>query len=485
MKLDRVVLSCALVVSSGCGAKNDSAPPDAFQHAITVKASERHFSPSGESISPSKSSVRQSYLRDAAGGFDGMLGGTRDGDTAVIDARDGVLYLGISDNGDSGLEFVVGPRDQVDASVIRRGRATSLDLGTVTASFTGLVAWRGGDRLEAIAPSLDTDTGIGFLPAPTIGVTSIGPVTGASEFRVRASLGDDLWVLQQHTDSVANVSYTNIESALHRSDIEQTTNTADVGGAFTTLDLQHLDLDVQLSQFAALASTTPSMLSPRATVFVQAYGMPELLTVPLSDFAGNANGLPLMSMDLKFAQADPVVASLPFGNPFPSAWPAYVAFLMDGLPGGYTLPGATTPLVFRGKQYLELPLGDAGAGPIAPMIGPAHDLLVDARPPHQATQISVTPTLSWQPPTLGSARGYAIDLFELSLAPGGAVMTRQLARLLTVDTTVQVAPKILQPGKTYFYTVTAMSGDLDVLAAPRVKHGAYGANSVPSDSFTL
>ena len=52
------------------------------------------------------------------------------------------------------------------------------------------------------------------------------------------------------------------------------------------------------------------------------------------------------------------------------------------------------------------------------------------------------------------------------------------------QTSVQVVPGLLEVGKTYFYQVVALSGDIDVRASPHMVNGPLSISRVLSGKFT-
>jgi spore maturation protein SpmB len=82
---------------------------------------------------------------------------------------------------------------------------------------------------------------------------------------------------------------------------------------------------------------------------------------------------------------------------------------------------------------------------------------------------------------------YVVTLHALSLMSAGPdtlVSSSTVAQFFTTETSVQVVPKLLQAGKSYFYGVTALTGSVDIKMAPHLVHGAFGASRVLSEQFT-
>lgn len=163
-----------------------------------------------------------------------------------------------------------------------------------------------------------------------------------------------------------------------------------------------------------------------------------------------------------------------------------VRLTMNSFPGVYAVPGATQVLVVQGLQYVEMPLDMVRTTPLVPMIGPALGLLIDGNPPSRTAPVSETPTLTWQPPAVGSASAYVVSIHELALQGAGDTRgyDRVVAQFFTTETTVQVVPKVLVASKAYFYGVTAVTGSVDIKSAPYLAQGTIGASTVLSGQFT-
>jgi hypothetical protein len=79
--------------------------------------------------------------------------------------------------------------------------------------------------------------------------------------------------------------------------------------------------------------------------------------------------------------------------------------------------------------------------------------------------VGTGPTLSWQPPALGTPSGYIVTLYYLVPA-GTGTSYNVLAIFRTTQAGMQLPSGSLTPGYTYVFKVTAIQQNRDMLAAP-------------------
>jgi hypothetical protein len=482
--VDRVVRFWIPLIAAGCGHGSGSttAEPDAGttpRRTIMATAVERHYTALGETTNVIGSAVVSVSTRDATGGFHpgGFL---LTGNVFTITVDDGLVYLELRGEFQAQREFIVDPADQVEAGSLIVGDFIAGPGAPLTYGGDGLLPWRGDDSLVAVCPNAAATRFPGAgSPLVQLNATTFGPsVVNDLPRLISAARGDVLWILQQRRDSVDGVSYRHYERTLEKPSIEQTPgSTVDVQGSFIAPAADQLDLDVRLSQFAAVAGVAPDKLKASLNVVYQPFGMPRT-------FGTVGDSRDLVELDLSQLSQDKVI-SLPFGNPFPSGFALYVELQVNTTTKDYALPG-TRPLVLGGGLYLEAPLGEAEAAPLVPLIGPVSGLFVDGAPAGQAAHVSQTPTLAWQAPAPGKASGFVVDVFRLSVPQGSSFTNLEdTARFFTTQTSLQIPPGVLQTGQTYFFEVTALSGGIDVRSAPHHVTGAYSASRTLSDRFTL
>jgi hypothetical protein len=399
----------------------------------------------------------------------------------TVSVNDGLVYLELHTTVQFPRELIVDPRDNIDVSALVAGRPLVFAPGPETALSVGgdsLVPWQALDSLTVTCPNLGARRDV----RPAVDVTGLTAIaaftTEIAPVPVQASLGDDLWVLQRRFTDASNVQSLHYIAALHRADVDQAPGmTADATGTFAPLAESVLTMDLRLSQFATVAGVTAADVHGRVALEYQPLGLPR-------GFGTELDSRDLATFDLAKVLQDGALA-LSYGNPFPSSWPTYVELSTSSTQVDLALPG-TPPFKLSGGLSVEMPLADAQRAPIVPMVGPVRDLRIDGMPVAQATQVSETATLDWQPPTVGTVAGYTVEVYSLTASSGPTPFTLfdQVARLYTAQPTVQLVPGLLSTGKTYFYQVTALAGGIDVLAAPHLVTGPLGASRTLSAKFT-
>jgi hypothetical protein len=467
-------------MAGGCGGSEDApTPPDVTRRIINVAAVDRDYTARGVTEQILGSALGQVYVRDAAGEFQDVSYGRLDGSTFRVEVDDGLVYLEIRGHNQFGSEFIVGPRDDVDAGSVTPGRGSTEPSAPLRLGGGGLLPWQGTDTIVLHGPNIRATR---FLVTLTVapGATMFGPfVSDPFSTRISAAQGDEIWILQERGDNVDGVRYRHYERTLYKANIEQPPgNTTDATGTFVAPAAEQLDIDVRLSQFAATAGVDPSILGASAKLVYQPYSLPR-------SFGAVHYVHPLVDLDLSMISQDKVI-SLPYGNPFPSSWDTHLELSTSTGKVNYAFPG-TAPVLLGGGLYLEMPIGEAEAAPLVPRIGFVRDLVIDGKPTDQATNVSETATIAWQAPALGSASGYAVDLYELELRqdtnPAYTSLV-EVARFFTTTTSLQLPPGLLRTGRTYFFKVNAFSGGIDVLSSPHRVTGAYGSSTVLSSKFS-
>jgi hypothetical protein len=155
----------------------------------------------------------------------------------------------------------------------------------------------------------------------------------------------------------------------------------------------------------------------------------------------------------------------------------------------YQLSAAVQPCMVIVTDVCAYSLTQPDAShPIAPIISPVQTPTVNGLPMFSnITGATVTPTLAWTAPALGSPQLYLVQVYQLA-APG-ATTTNSLAAQMYLDggtTSVKLPSGILAPGNTYFFLITASQDPTyDPTAAPfRNFHFPYGSSQVASGMVT-
>ena len=121
--------------------------------------------------------------------------------------------------------------------------------------------------------------------------------------------------------------------------------------------------------------------------------------------------------------------------------------------------------------FLEF-LRPASAGPVAPVLGPPHAPALNGRDAFAPQAgVGLQPTISWSPPSLGTATSYVvkIDLLSSGTPPPGL---QEVTISVYTANSVQVPAGFLQPGRQYAATITAVSAPWDTLDRAPLRFGA-------------
>jgi hypothetical protein len=325
---------------------------------------------------------------------------------------------------------------------------TALDL-----RVSGLVPWQPADILRLSAPN-------GSIPAEDLRLstaTDFGgslPQPGATQFDVRVSRfvtlldgaqGDSLWV-QQLSESPGidgGHAFTRVVRSFHQPAVPLTPGQAiplDVGltggnERSVSFSLDVAAFETQLRGAHAKSGGLRSInwaigARPGAEPFARLGSAPELA------FASTSIDVPLAPYTVSFLDA------------FPEHW-RRVAHVSSSTQVRLTSGAATySSTLFLGRyDTLE---GLTEAGTLAPRLGPVRNLRINGQSASDGlTGVGSTPTVSWDPPELGTATRYFIHVTPL----GGSLR----AHVVTSETQVRL-PLGLVPGTQFLVKVTATRG---------------------------
>jgi hypothetical protein len=477
-------LACLVAGFAGCdeGGPGYQNPPDAGTNLITVRLVDTYHSAAGDE------DVAERTLPQAQG----PRAWVQQGDAPPryveygVDQGEGIYqlhfpegraYAGCRDN------VVVDAEGTIDfgSSYVGRADAEYAASGTVLRlSGDGLAPWRATDDVLVVAPNA---SGFGFafsgagLPALDGTVITALDLDWTYEGLVDATRGDELWALQESYDVLDDVhSFWHLPRVLHLTDVVQSNGgVTQVQGSFVTPPLEDLSVDVRFARFAAAlpAGADDAFVEGRLRVVSRRFGR-EGATDVFDEIAS-----------LYSYPVEDGVVSMSYENPYPAEWPEDVE--VSALGGRrFLLAGTTMPLLAEARVRVVLPRADAASGPLVPLVGPPLHLRVDGRDASaDLTGISDGAEISWDAPSLGAPAGYVVELMRLDPYEGYTFDWR-VVRFFSVSRSFRIVPGILQAGKTYYLRVTALAGaDLDLVHAPLVLRGRYGAADALSATLTL
>jgi hypothetical protein len=126
---------------------------------------------------------------------------------------------------------------------------------------------------------------------------------------------------------------------------------------------------------------------------------------------------------------------------------------------GTTVPKAT---LTNGAAF------DSSVTKLSALIGPVEEPTINYKSLFTATTLSLNQsyTLRWMKPSLGNATGYLVTL-STPATVGARTFFAQVARLSTSKTEMTLPPSLLQGGKTYYFTITAITdGRANIESSP-------------------
>jgi hypothetical protein len=232
-----------------------------------------------------------------------------------------------------------------------------------------------------------------------------------------------------------------------------------------------------VSQFEKLATTgTPGAQVEGSSFFVES--LPGgLMYGPLQPSADliEFNGMP--------GGADADTGTLTYGNPFPASWGTYID-VVSGFAVSYPLPGLATPLTVQGTIRFTADVAALDASGLTPPIGPVLNMKVNGKPATGTlTGITTTPTISFDPPALGTASSYSITLAGVTVSSTNMPGTQPVAFFRTHGTRITVPAGALQSGAAYVAVVSANYAPNDSDTAPN--HERFPQGSAMSISGLL
>jgi hypothetical protein len=426
------------------------------------------------------------WVPRSGGGYDAYPGeGSADGLFRVPAVPDGSFLLQV------GSRLVRTSQSVIDLGELMPGRPglQTVDLAQtlpLTLDLTNLAAWQPafpatqvlGDRLDVFSADandwfwgVDSALSAQLAPGATALAGSLDLLHAGTKkvpvFAVDGTRGDHLVVAQQSAAvSSGGIAYQATSRVLEPAPMTLAPGaTASLAGALADVARDHA-LDVAWS-FGSWTSALAADANPAA--------------VPLSGpFAnrfrvvGQAGGLRYGTHEL-ICKPDFLTAPVPdgtdlfatgemrFGMPLSGDWGAHwIASADRAVPVQVGTTTASFPVAIRSMGALGDPF-PAGA----PVIGLPRSPTVNGASLFAAqTGVGLAPTLAWDPPAIGSADGYGVQIVDL-LGTGDPPW-RYVAFVDTSLPAVELPPGILQAGHTYRAVIRAYRRGIRVEAPLRI-----------------
>ena len=243
-----------------------------------------------------------------------------------------------------------------------------------------------------------------------------------------------------------------------------------------------LQLDWRRSDFWDLAPAVYPQLLSRSWDAVYVEAMPFIST---GGYYTAAPDLLYVYGTSKNDRTNLVIGGTPW-NPYPASWdPVVFAQQCFYSPSVEVAPDAGSFLNLSGCVFgVELALKPAGHR-ISPRLSPPTNFAVDGQSPYQPrTLSSLTPRVSWSPPTTGAASSYTLIIRRVyPRKPGASVYT--LAVFSTTGTSLVVPPDVLEAGEPYIFLLSAHSDPVSSNAAPFPYRSGFPESDAQTTSNVL
>lgn len=178
-----------------------------------------------------------------------------------------------------------------------------------------------------------------------------------------------------------------------------------------------------------------------------------LLLMPWGTQNGLIGGTPELLSYSPSGGSD-IDTDLSYGNPFPAAWPTvFLASYSAAVP--YMAPRAAGPgLLYASVSSIYATLPSPATVLVSPVLQPkvnGRDAFMDQ------TGVGLNPTLTWLPPSIGTAAGYRILVYRVYADNAGASRTQAIAQIHTAQPILTVPPTLLETGGTYIFRIIALT----------------------------
>ena len=374
----------------------------------------------------------------------------------------------------------------------RTDQAAATGPTTLAITATNMDAWTTGDFIEVYSAGADAiafgTNGDGSFVAgePTSGATSLSNATfdwlTQGGGMIEASKGDTALLLHLHQTNAGGTAYFALTRSVTISSLQMSIGNGNMfSTAFADAPTVTDTFAWKRSQLAAhLAETGEDADNGQ---FVDVVAQPQAAT------AGWPSGSEFVAPDLMDLMvpagttADATVGPLAYGDPVPELDKIVVFGTLTAR--HYQLPGTTVPLKGR-AEILGVDLkASATAGGIAPVVTPPRQLTIDGvAASGDLTLASLTPTIAWQPPAVGTPTLYSVLVQRIGPS-GNATVLLANHRFNTADTSLTIPSGVLASGNTYIVRVTARdSAGHDLSQAPSQFLLPYGEADATSGILT-
>lgn len=346
-------------------------------------------------------------------------------------------------------------------------------------SINGLVPWQPDDYFYFAVPN---ERSIPPETLPGMGATSVLENVPTGNVLLYSSTNDDsAYVAQLVAASYGGISFQTLQQ--FSGPLPVTIQNGAANLVSTTLQsvpkTNSVVANVRGSAFAALYPYVS-----RGAIGVASPGDNFLVDITADNIGPSSNGLYLVLASHAFS-SDTDAGDIPFANPYPPSWTPFVDYY-DNVTQNLTPPGATSPLPFVLSNRVVTSQFPTASDPIVPLIGPVMNPQINGSSLFQDQVVDgISPTLSWQPPTLGTAYIYYIQVQQFSVT-NGSPNVQLRAQLSSTNTSMVLPPGLLSSGNSYCFVIEALSRtNLDGSVAPYMETFPEGEADIVSGVITI
>lgn len=348
---------------------------------------------------------------------------------------------------------------------------------SLQASIDGLNPWQYYDYFYFAVPNAMTSHGA-ITP---VGATSISfEIPYNNLVLLNAANGDNAYFAQLVTATYGGVDFHALQK--FAGPLPVTVQNGAVNSLSVTLTpLPQSDIfraNIRGSAFTALHDS----MSPGSTSPNPGYNL--RLDITPDSSGPSSMGLFLLFASHPFA-TDTDAGDVPYANPYPPAWTRFLDYT-DMATQSLLPPGATTPVqpvLTTRVVSTDLP---TVSNPIAPLVGPALNPQINGASLFtDKTIVGTTPTLTWQPPAVGTASGYIIRVYQIAVNNGSANLEAKTF-FFTSSTSVVLPPAILISGNSYYFQIESVyRKNIDLSVTPRRESFPEGTSDLGSGIISV
>jgi hypothetical protein len=395
--------------------------------------------------------------------------GTANGTFSIPGVPEGTYYL------QGGDTYLVLSDDTVDLSfdvLANQSRGAATGNTNLTFNVTGLAPWQTTDELALFSPQTGTAAyameAVATAGVPAANDTSLtGFVYNLLNADDRALIdttsGDQAFFTQLATQTDGTRSYRTIARSYSPSMKLVNGGASTLTGAFdTSTATATLDAVWDRPAFAAeLAAHFPTAAPDNWSTFA-------VTALPDAAARGHYGDGPdiVVFAPGYLTDSTAVTANWSYADPYPADW-TRIVFVRYYRYRYIHAAGTDVALFAEMRVHRDLATATSQS-PIVPLVGvPLNPKIngMDASGPVIAN-LGMTPTISWDPPTLGTASRYYVDVQEIEVQASDYTL-RTVASIATSDTQVMIPSNVLVPGRTYVFQIGALSlTGVDLRATP-------------------